>query len=85
MTRDFTAFERLMLPLVRRLVTWWVRPSVLPDDVRERLVAGRPIVFALEKRIGDLAVLGVRLPQRNPAAAAGPPRPGTPSVQCVFP
>ena len=26
--------ERLLLPLVRRFVSFWVRPSVLPDDAR---------------------------------------------------
>ena len=30
----FTLFERLALPLVRGFVSLWVRPSVLPDDVR---------------------------------------------------
>ncbi|HEX9207233.1 MAG TPA: glycerol-3-phosphate 1-O-acyltransferase PlsB [Steroidobacteraceae bacterium] len=55
---DYTAFERLTLPLVRRLVRLWVRPSVLPDDVRARLGAGRAVVYALEKRsVIDLAVL----------------------------
>jgi glycerol-3-phosphate O-acyltransferase len=50
--------ERLLLPLVRRFVALWVRPAVLPDAIRERLVTGRPVVYALEKRsIIDLAVL----------------------------
>ena len=58
MRREFTFFERLLLPLVRWLVRWWVRPSVLPDDVRERLGRGRPVVYALEKRsVVDFAVL----------------------------
>jgi glycerol-3-phosphate O-acyltransferase len=55
---DFTAFERLALPLVRWLVKLWVRPSVLPDDVRNRYDGGRHVVYALEKRsVIDLAVL----------------------------
>jgi glycerol-3-phosphate O-acyltransferase len=55
---DFTAFERLALPLVRGLVALWVRPSVLPDDVKSRLGQGRAPVYALEKRsVIDLAVL----------------------------
>ncbi len=55
---DFTTIERLLLPLVRRFVSLWVRPAVLPNDVRERIVPGRPVVYALEKRgVVDLAVL----------------------------
>jgi glycerol-3-phosphate O-acyltransferase len=85
MTRDFTAFERLMLPLVRRLVTWWVRPSVLPDDVRERLLAGRPIVFALEKRsIVDLAVLEYVCRERNLPRPLAPLGSGTLLRRSVF-
>ncbi len=54
----FTALERLLLPLVRRFVSLWVRPSVLPDDVHERLAASPPVVYALEKRsLVDVAVL----------------------------
>ena len=55
----YGAFERLALPFVRRLVALWVRPAVLPDDVRARLAAGgRHVVYALEKRsVVDLAVL----------------------------
>ena len=53
-----SAPERLLLPLVRRFVALWVRPSVLPDGLRERLGARRHLVYALEKRsIVDLAVL----------------------------
>jgi hypothetical protein len=33
----FTALERLLLPLVRRFVALWVRPSILPDDAAARL------------------------------------------------
>jgi len=55
---DFTAFERLALPIARWLVALWVRPSVLPDDVKARLGPGRVTVYALEKRsVVDLAVL----------------------------
>ena len=36
-----TAIERLLLPLVRRFVALWVRPSVLPDGLAERLGSGR--------------------------------------------
>ena len=55
---DFSAFERLALPIVRALVALWVRPSVLPDDAKSRLGAGRIPVYALEKRsVIDLAVL----------------------------
>ncbi len=55
---DYSAFERLALPIVRSLVALWVRPSVLPDDVRARVASDRPVVYALEKRsVVDLAVL----------------------------
>jgi hypothetical protein len=55
---DYTAFERLSLPIVRRLVALWVRPSILPDDLAARVAGDRPVVYALEKRsVVDLAVL----------------------------
>jgi len=55
---SFTPLERVLLPLVRRFVALWVRPSVLPDDLDARLGAGRRVVYVLEKRsIVDLAVL----------------------------
>lgn len=55
---DFSAFERLALPIVRGLVAMWVRPSVLPDDAKWQHGAGRVPVYALEKRsVIDLAVL----------------------------
>jgi glycerol-3-phosphate O-acyltransferase len=54
----FTALERLLLPLVRRFVALWVRPSILPDDAAARLAGGQPVVYALEKRsLVDVAVL----------------------------
>ena len=54
----FTPAERLLLPLVRRFVALWVRPSVMPDDLDARFAAGRPVVYALEKRsLVDVAVL----------------------------
>jgi len=66
MRSEFSFFERLMLPLVRWLVAWWVRPSVLPDDVHDRLSRDRPIVYALEKRsVVDFAVLEYVCRERN--------------------
>ncbi|MGI9247303.1 MAG: glycerol-3-phosphate 1-O-acyltransferase PlsB [Steroidobacteraceae bacterium] len=54
----YTAFERLALPFVRWIVSLWVRPAVLPDDLRSRIAAGHRLVYALEKRsVIDLAVL----------------------------
>lgn len=62
MIRTFSPLERLLLPLVRRFVALWVRPSVLPDDVRDRFrqrpEQQRLLVYVLEKRsIVDAAVL----------------------------
>jgi 1-acyl-sn-glycerol-3-phosphate acyltransferase len=55
---ELTTIERLLLPLVRRFVSLWVRPVVLPNDVRERFAPGRPVVYVLEKRgVVDVAVL----------------------------
>jgi glycerol-3-phosphate O-acyltransferase len=62
----FTALERLLLPLVRRFVALWVRPSILPDDAAARLAGGRPVVYALEKRsLVDVAVLEYVCRERN--------------------
>lgn len=46
--------------VLRRLLAWWVRFKVVPDDVVERLKAQRahPVCYVLERRsIFDLAVL----------------------------
>ncbi len=78
-----SAMERLLLPLVRRGVALWVRPSVLPDDVAGRLVPGRSVVYALEKRsIVDLAVLEYvcrerSLPMPLAPLGSGPQLPGS--------
>ncbi len=68
---DFSAFERLALPIVRGLVALWVRPSVLPDDAKARLGAGRAPVYALEKRSVDRPRgARVRLPRAGLAGSA---------------
>jgi glycerol-3-phosphate O-acyltransferase len=83
---SFTPLERLLLPLVRRFVALWVRPSVLPDDLHERFVAGRPVVYALEKRsIVDVSVLEyVCRERRLPLPLAPPAGPGKPTVGVFF-
>jgi len=78
----FSPLERLLLPLVRRFVALWVRPSVLPDDLAGHFTAGRPVVYVLEKQsIIDLAVLEYvcrerGLPPPRPPATAGLPDTG---------
>jgi len=79
----FSPFERLLLPLVRRFVALWVRPSVLPDDVATSFTPGRAVVYALEKRsLVDFAVLEYvcrerRLPGPDEAQGGqGRPAPG---------
>jgi len=85
MRSEFSFFERLMLPLVRWLVAWWVRPSVLPDDVRDRLSHGRPIVYALEKRsVVDFAVLEYVCRERNLPRPLAPLGSGTLLKRSVF-
>ncbi len=73
---EFTAVERLVLPLVRRFVQSWVRPSVLPDGVAERFASGRPVLYVLEKRsVVDVAVLEFTCRERHlplPLAPLGP-------------
>lgn len=79
----FSPLERLLLPLVRRFVALWVRPSVLPDDPAESFTPGRTVVYALEKRsLVDVAVLeyvcrgrGLPMPLAAPDGA-GPPKAG---------
>ena len=83
---EFTAIERLLLPLVRRFVELWVRPSVLPDGLAERFSSGRPVLYALEKRsVVDVAVLEFacrarRLPQPLAPMGSGTVLP----VSCLF-
>jgi glycerol-3-phosphate O-acyltransferase len=82
---DFTAFERLALPVVRWLVRLWVRPSVLPDDVRNRYGSGRHVVYALEKRsVIDLAVLEYVCRERGLPEPLAPGSEGVLAVSVLF-
>ncbi len=83
---DYTAFERLALPIVRWLVALWVRPSVLPDDPGSRVAVGRRVVYVLEKRsVVDLAVLEhVCEERRLQDPHASPGRDGLPSDSLLF-
>ena len=75
----FSPLERLLLPLVRRFVSLWVGPSVLPDDVAGRFVSGRPVVYALEKRsLVDVAVLEYVCRERRLPMPLAPPVMTTP-------
>jgi glycerol-3-phosphate O-acyltransferase len=82
----FTPLERLLLPLVRRFVALWVRPSILPDDLGGRFTGGRPVVYVLEKRsLVDVAVLDYVCRERalpKPLVAAGSDN--VPSERIVF-
>jgi glycerol-3-phosphate O-acyltransferase len=80
-----SAMERLLLPLVRRGVALWVRPSVLPDDVAARLVPGRPVMYALEKRsIVDLAVIEYACRERSLPMPLAPLGSGTQLPESVL-
>jgi glycerol-3-phosphate O-acyltransferase len=76
-----TAMERLLLPLVRRFVAFWVRPSILPDGLAGQFRPDRSVMYALEKRsVIDLAVLEyicrektLPMPLAAPVAGAAPP------------
>jgi glycerol-3-phosphate O-acyltransferase len=76
-----TVVERALLPLVRRFVSVWVRPSILPDVLAQRFTQDRPVVYALEKRgVIDFAVLeyvcrerALPMPVASPRAGARPP------------
>jgi glycerol-3-phosphate O-acyltransferase len=78
--------ERLLLPLVRRFVALWVRPSVLPDELAASFKPGRPVVYALEKRsLVDVAVLEYVCRERQlpiPLEVVG--RPDLPGVRVLF-
>ena len=77
--------ERLLLPLVRRFVALWVRPSVLPDGLAERLGSGRTVVYALEKRsVVDVAVLEYVCRERSLPLPLVPPAPGAFLPASVF-
>ncbi len=68
---DFSAFERLALPIVRGLVALWVRPSVLPDDAKAQH-RGRPRsrVRAREAQRDRPRGARVRLPRAGLAGSA---------------
>ncbi len=82
----FSPFERLLLPLVRRFVALWVRPSVLPDDAAGSFTSGRTVVYALEKRsLIDVAVLEYVCRGRNlPTPLADPDGSGPLKIGLVF-
>ena len=83
--RGLSAIERLLLPLVRRFVGLWVRPSVLPDDVATRLQSGRPVLFALDKRsIIDFAVLEYVCRQRQLPMPLAPLGSGPQPLQSIL-
>jgi glycerol-3-phosphate O-acyltransferase len=83
--RGLSAIERLLLPLVRRFVGLWVRPSVLPDDVAARLQSGRPVLFALDKRsIIDFAVLEYVCRQRQLPMPLAPLGSGPQPLQSIL-
>ena len=74
---SLSAMERLLLPLVRRFVSLWVRPSVLPDGLAERFAQGGAVVYALEKRsVIDLAVLEYACRERSLPMPLSPPGAG---------
>jgi len=82
----YTPIERLLLPLVRRFVALWVRPSVMPDDLGEAFGPRRPVVYVLEKHsIVDLAVLDYVCVERGLPAPLAPADPeGPPLHRVVF-
>jgi glycerol-3-phosphate O-acyltransferase len=82
----FSPLERLLLPLVRRFVALWVRPSVLPDGLAGNFVQGRAVVYALEKRsLVDVAVLEYVCRDRKlPMPLAPPAGAGRPGVGVLF-
>ncbi|HEY8538938.1 MAG TPA: glycerol-3-phosphate 1-O-acyltransferase PlsB, partial [Steroidobacteraceae bacterium] len=82
---DLSAWDRVLLALLRRPLALWARPHVLPEDVTARLGRQpRPIVYVLEMHgVADLIVLekvaeSHRLP--SPSQALKPPLPDL----CVF-
>lgn len=79
---DLSAWDRVLLALLRRPLTLWARPHVLPEDIKARLgEPTRPVCYVLEMHgVADLVVLekvadAHRLPA--PSAALKPPLPAT--------
>jgi len=79
---DLSAWDRVLLTVLRRPLSLWARPHVLPEDVKARLSReSRPICYVLEMHgVADLVVLekvaeAHRLPA--PAQALKPPLPDT--------
>ena len=72
--RIFPPFERLLLPLVRRFVALWVRPSVLPDDIAAGLTPGLALVRLLPPSGATVAPVLLQIDAAPPsiAAARGP-------------
>ena len=71
---------------MRRFVALWVRPSVMPDDLDARFVAGRPVVYALEKRASSTSRCWSTSAASGGAAAARSrrPAPSRPGVGVLF-
>ena len=79
---DLSAWDRVLLALLRRPLSMWARPHVLPEDIKARLgEQTRPVCYVLEMHgVADLVVLekvteAHRLP--SPSQALKPPLPAT--------
>ncbi len=68
---DLSGSVRLWLSLLRRPITFWARPHVLPEDLRQRFAQRqRPICYVLEMHsVADVVVL------EKVCAATGLPEP----------
>ena len=53
------ALSRLWLSLLRKIITLWARPRVLPEDIKRTLKrSGAPVCYVLETRgVADMVVL----------------------------
>ncbi|MEQ1580391.1 MAG: glycerol-3-phosphate 1-O-acyltransferase PlsB [Steroidobacteraceae bacterium] len=54
-----TSFSRLWLSILRKIITLWARPRVLPEDIKRTLKrSGTPVCYVLETRgVADMVVL----------------------------
>jgi glycerol-3-phosphate O-acyltransferase len=79
---DLSAWDRVLLALLRRPLTAWARPHVLPEDLKTRYgEQTRPICYVLEMHgVADLVVLE-KVAEANglpaPTQALKPPLPDT--------
>jgi glycerol-3-phosphate O-acyltransferase len=83
---DLSAWDRVLLALLRRPLTMWTRPHVLPEDIKARVgEPARPVCYVLEMHgVADLVVLEKVAQSHGLPLPAQELRPPLPATSVIF-